>query len=309
MPTILTDEDLDNDTAMGVALEAIDASLRVKAEGLLIAPPRHVVPFAPSGSLFLTIGGTGGDNGLAGFRAYTSFDQAKHDQVVAVWHTETGALQGLVLGRRLGELRTGAIGGIAIKLLAREDATTIGVIGGGRQAFMQIAAAKHLRPISAVKVYSRSAENRESFAEQVTAQFELPAEPAESAEEAVADADIVICGTTATSPVLEAAWLKPGTHVTSVGPKMAGASEIGTDLAGRARIIATDSVAQCHAYDKPFFLDGTPDADRLMELDRILVGESPRRESEEDITLFCSTGLAGTEVYVAARLLAALSGG
>ena len=308
MTTILTDHDLDNDAAMGLALEAIDKVLRIKAEGLLIAPPRHVVPFQPSGSMSFTIGGTAGDLGLAGFRAYCDFDQARHDQVVAVWHCETGALAGVVLGRRLGELRTGAIGGIAIKLMSRPDSATLGVVGAGRQAFMQIAAARQLRPLTRVKVYSRDADNRTRFADKIAEPFELEAEPVETARDAVRDVDIVVTATPSTSPVIEAGWLAPGTHVTSVGPKLDGASEIGLDIARAAAVIATDSAAQAHGYGKPFFLKGDAGGPKMVELDEILVGDAAGRPDEQAITLFCSTGLAGTEVHLAARLIAAMGG-
>ena len=205
-------------------------------------------------------------------------------------------------------MRTGAIGGIAIKLMSRPDSATLGVVGAGRQAFMQIAAARQLRPLTRVKVYSRDADNRTRFADKIAEPFELEAEPVETARDAVRDVDIVVTATPSTSPVIEAGWLAPGTHVTSVGPKLDGASEIGLDIARAAAVIATDSAAQAHGYGKPFFLNGDAGGPKMVELDEILVGDAAGRPDEQAITLFCSTGLAGTEVHLAARLIAAMGG-
>jgi alanine dehydrogenase len=128
-----------------------------------------------------------------------------------------------------------------------------------------------------------------------------------SVEAAVRDAAIVIGATDSLQPVIQAAWIAPGTHVTTIGPKSHGQHELDLGVADRAAIIATDSPAQIAAYDPPFFLQGTPHMDRMVSLAAIVAGKSGGRKSAEDITLFCSTGLAGTEVLLADRLLDASS--
>jgi ornithine cyclodeaminase len=100
--------------------------------------------------------------------------------------------------------------------------------------------------------------------------------------------------------VLETAWLKPGAHVNSVGPKFTGAHEMPLDIVEVCQVIATDSLAQATAYAKPFFIE---DLDRVAGLDQIVAGRINGRRSENDITLFCSVGLAGTEVVLANELL------
>lgn len=298
---ILNDGDIDLVASMPVALAAIETALRAKAAGDLVAPPRHRVAFPGSGSLFFTIGG---DTHVAGFRVYDTFGGPAHGQLTAVWSAETGELTGLVLGERLGEIRTGAIGGIAIRHMSAPDAATIGIIGTGQQARAQLIAAAAVRPLTRARVFSRrNPAGRMIFAEEMTRALGFPVEVASSAEAAVRDADIVVCATTSDSPVIAAAWLKPGTHVNTVGPKTVAAHEIGSDVAERATVIATDSLVQTRSYTSPFFLQGA-DADRMVELAAIVTGETPGRRSGTDITLFCSVGLAGTEVLVADRLLA-----
>jgi len=263
------------------------------------------VAFPGFGNLIFTIGGVTGSTALAGFRVYDTFDSgdAPHTQVVAVWDAKGGMLQGIILGKRLGDLRTGAIGGLAIRNMARADATTLGLIGTGAQARTQIAAAAAVRQLRAVRVYSRKEENRRAFADEMGGTLDLNITPAGSAREAVAGADIVICATSSDSPVIEASWLAPGAHINMLGHKTTDRHELGLDVAERAAVIATDSPAQTRAYGAPFFLEGTPHRARMVDLADLIAGTAAGRQSAEAITLFCSAGLAGTEVLVGHALL------
>src|SRR5262249_37408145 len=156
------------------------------------------------------------DMPLAGFRVYDTFAEGDADrpQVVAVWDIAGGALQGLVLGTRLGELRTGAIGGVAIRCMAGAEAAVVGGVGSGAQARTQLMAAAAVRRLRDVRVYSRSSDRRRAFASEMRAQLGLTVTPVAAAQDAVAAADIVICATDSAVPVIEATWLKPGAHVT-----------------------------------------------------------------------------------------------
>lgn len=128
-------------------------------------------------------------------------------------------------------------------------------------------------------------------------------QPVGSIKEAVHDADIVICATSSQSPIIKACDLKPGAHVNTVGPKTILGHEVGGDIAARAGIIATDSKEQTRAYAAPFFLNGSGHEERMVELSDLMVGRVRGRMSEQEISLFCSVGLAGTGVAVAAALL------
>jgi ornithine cyclodeaminase len=126
---------------------------------------------------------------------------------------------------------------------------------------------------------------------------------ADSPEEVIRFADVLICATTSTSPVLDARWVQPGTHVNTLGPKFKGMSEIPYELAQKSQVIATDSLQQADSYPEPFFLLNTREHDRMVDVSEIVVGRQSGRLSLNDVTLFCSVGLAGTEVVVADRAL------
>ncbi|HET6221991.1 MAG TPA: hypothetical protein VFE11_07485 [Dongiaceae bacterium] len=301
--TILTDADVAARADMRALIAVIERALRAKAAGRLVAPPRHRVEFDDRGALVFTVGGVIGDGDLAGFRAYETFQGPADSraQLVAVWNSATGAFKGIVVGDLLGAVRTGAIGGAAIKAMARADARVLAIIGSGLQARTQAWAAAAARPLAEIRVYSRSGDNRRRFAAEIAARLGAAVIDCEAAQQAVAGADIVICATTSTSPVIDAAWLAPGAHVTTIGPKVKGQQELGLDVAARAGLIATDSPAQTVALD--FFLDGTAHAARMIDLADIVAGRHSGRTGDDMVTLFCSAGLAGTEVLVADALL------
>lgn len=309
---VLFDEEVRRLAGMGALIPVVEECLRAKAAGRLTAPPRHAVTFGDHGRLVFTVGGIEAPKGtvadgsaIAGFRAYETFagPGKERGQVVAVWDSVSGNLLGLVVGEALGPLRTGAIGGVAIRHMARADARICAVIGAGIQAETQLLAAAAVRRLTSVRVFSRSIENRARFARRMAERLDLPVRPAASARDAVEGAHVVLCATTSARPVFDAAWLAPGAHVTTVGPKIAGSHELPVEIGARAGLIATDSPEQLRAYPGGHFLTGTPGAARMLDLADLVAGGGPDREPD-GISLFCSTGLAGTEVAVAAHLLA-----
>ena len=199
--------------------------------------------------------------------------------------------------------RSGAIGGVAVKMLARADADSVAIIGSGAQARTQLQAAAAVRKLKSVRIYSRTAEDRAHFAAEMGRKLGLEIRSCESVEAAVQDVAIVVCATDSTQPVIRAEWIAPGTHVTTIGPKQQGQHELDLDIALGADVIATNSPAQIAAYDPLFFLQGTLHMDRVIDLADIVAGKHEGRRSADSITLFCSAGLAGTEVMLADRLL------
>lgn len=306
-PMILSDDDVQRLADMGLAIDAIEAALKARAAGKFIAPPRSTVTFAERGSLVFTTGGSTGDPALAGFRVRSDFhsDKAIDDQIVAVWNIESARLEGLLFGQNVGSIRTGAIGGVAIRHMARPDATIAAVIGTGRQAATQIAAAARVRDLREIRVFSRSSENRAAFAEAMAARLGVSTLAAKSAQAAVDGADIVIVATNSKTPVIERDWLKTGVHINTLGPKTKNGAEIGVDIAQHAALLATDSPEQIASLAHPFFLAGTPAMDRMVDIAEIAVGHAPGRTEPKALSLFYSVGLAGTEVMVAAAILAA----
>ncbi len=300
---ILTDEDVDCVLTMADAVRKMEDALREQAAGTLVAPPRFHVDTA-GGSLVFTAGAATGPENLIGFRVYDTFKGEAPDrtQLTAVFDAKTGGFRGLIVGERIGAIRTGALGGAAVKHLARPDARFAGVLGSGRQARTQVAAVAAVRQIEQVSVYSPNPGHAERFAAEIRGSLGLSASALASARQVVENADVLICATNSPQPVFDPAWLRPGTHINTLGPKLASAHELDPGVASRARVIATDSLAQVDAYPEPFFLAGA-DRGRMVELSAVITGQAPGRTGQDDITLFCSVGLAGTEVVLAGEVL------
>jgi len=301
---ILGDADLDRLVPMKDAVKVIEEGLRAHGEGNLVAPPRHWVKFA-HGSLGFTIGGCDVDGGSVGFRVYSVFEGgAESDtQATLVFDSRTGGLKGAVFGDRLGIVRTGAIGGVALKYLANRSSERIGVLGSGPQAWAQLEGAMTQLPIRRVRVFSPTREHRGEFAQRAATTFSVDAKAVETPRKAVDDSEVVICSTTSATPVLESGWVHPGLHITTMGRKTKTHHEIDVGVAEKAVVLATDSLAQIRAYSEPHLLEGTPSWNRILELSDIVTGKSRGRINAAQVTLFLSTGIAGTEVLLAAEAL------
>ncbi|MBB5233790.1 ornithine cyclodeaminase family protein [Deinococcus budaensis] len=293
MTRLLTDADVHAFPILA-ALDALREALRAHARGTLSAPAR-----LHAANLAFTVGALsgGGRQGVLGFRAYHTLDAPHDDQLVAVWDAATGKLEGVVVGSALGPLRTACLGAVAADLLARPDARTLGLIGSGVQARAHALAVAQVRSLTRVRVYSRSAQRREALAHDLRARG-LPAEAVGSAQEAAGGSDLLTLATNSPVPVIESGWLEPGTHVTTLGPKERERHEFPADLANRAGLIVTDSPAQLGAYPGGHLLAGAP----VKALSTVLEA-GYLRPSPDDITLFLSVGLAGTEVALAHALL------
>jgi alanine dehydrogenase len=300
---ILEDADVRRLLDPAMAIAAVRESLIAHHAGALIAPPRLAASLG-DGDLMFTVGRLAGTG--YGFRVYGTMPSDHDDQITVVYDDATGRINGAITGDFFGAARTGAIGAVAVDVLARPDAGTLGLIGTGKQAWTQLWAIRAVRPLREVRVYGRDAERRDAFTRRARSELSLPAVSVADPETAVAGADIVLLATSSTTPVIEAGWVAAGAHVTTLGPKQAGAHECPADLAERAGLILTDSPAQLDAYPKPFFLAG-PARDRVGALGAAAAAAAPARRGADEITLFCSVGLAGTEIAVAVALLRSAS--
>lgn len=293
MIRVLTDADV-HAFPIPAALAAVRAALRAHADGTLTSPPR-----LHAADLTFTAGAlsAGDGEGVLGFRAYHTLDTPQDDQLVAVWDTRTGRLTGVVVGSALGPLRTACLGAIAADCLAGPEAHVLGLIGSGVQARAHALAVAQVRSLTRVQVYSREPARREALAQDLRGQG-LPARAVDNAEEVARTSDLLTLATNSSTPVIESDWIQPGTHVTTLGPKERERHEFPADLAQRAALIVTDSPAQLSAYPGGHLLAGAS----VTALSTLLQTREVLRDPD-DVTLFLSVGLAGTEVVLARALL------
>ncbi|MGW0518103.1 ornithine cyclodeaminase family protein [Crossiella sp. NPDC003009] len=291
MTTVLDDAAILARLTPALAVSAMREAVLSAERGDLLAPSR-----VHAGAQTFTAGRLIGQ--WYGFRSYATHLDAP--QLVALHAEPSGELLGLAVGKELGNHRTGALGGLAVDLLARPEARTVGLVGAGAQAWTQVWAISGVRELAGVRVFSRDPGRRRAFAERVRAELGVAAEAVCSAREAVVERDIVVLATSAGAPVIEAGWISAGTAVTTVGPKQVGRAEFGVDLVERADAVFTDSPAQLDGYRPSALLAGR----EVVSLGAVASGTQVGRRAAEDVTLYASVGLAGTEPFLLSRLLA-----
>ncbi|WP_422770751.1 ornithine cyclodeaminase family protein [Plantactinospora sp. WMMC1484] len=299
MTVFITDAEVAARLDAATAVRAIRDALLAAHRGRLVAPPRVAAPLT-GGRLVFTAGQLVGE--WYGFRSYDTLGHADGEQVVALHEAGSGRIRAVAVGAEIGSRLTGALGAVAVDSLARPDATTLGVIGAGGQAWAQVSAIAAVRRLREVTVFCRTPAGREKFAARVRAELGIPARPVPTGPEAVRGRDLVVLATTSPTPVISATDLSPGSHLNTVGHKQLGRAEFGTDLLDRAELLVTDSLAQAGAYDPPMLATVGAYAGRLRSLGAALAGTVAGRTTADQVTVFCSVGLAGGEAFLLDRL-------
>jgi alanine dehydrogenase len=303
VPLLLSEADVRALLTMPIALEAVEAAFRRLGEGAAIVHPRrrlHLEGF----SYLHYMAAADGAGGYEGLKIYTSSRDGLRF-MIPLFRAKTGELLAILEGDYLGQMRTGAATGLATRLLAREDAHIVGIIGTGLQAKTQLEAIAAVHKVERIRVFGRDPERREKFAREMTAKLRLPVEAASTAEEAVRDAEILVTATTTVTPVVESRWVRPGTHINAVGANFPQKRELDSETVARAGAIFVDSCEQAkmEAGDLIQSFQEVPDRwANVKELALLVAGRVPGRTSRGQITLFKSSGIAIEDIVTAGRV-------
>ena len=216
---------------------------------------------------------------------------------------DTGELLAVINASAVTALRTAAVSAVATRLLAREDATILAVIGAGTQARTHIEAIPCVRPISKIRIVSRTRKKAEQLA--ASSQATIPIEVMDSVQKAIHGADIIVTATSSREPVFERSWIAGGAHINAVGSSIAVAREIDSKTMGDAAIFV-DRRESTLNESGDFLMalrDGVVTAESIRgEIGEVITGVRTGRRSPSEITLFKSLGLA-TEDLAAAQYL------
>lgn len=287
---------------MPLAIEAVEAAHRELSLGKAVDIPRQRTRL-PQTALHILQGALPGVDAI-GYKAYTS-NRSGVRFLVHVSSASTGILRVVLEADYLGMMRTGAASGVATRWLARPEAEILGVFGSGWQSEGHIEAIAAVRPLRRVKVFSRNAERLAAFCTKMSERLKIEVVPAASPEETVRGSDIVSTITTAATPLFDANWLSPGTHINAAGSNSVIRREVGEDVLRISRPIVVDSVetALKEAGDLlPMLEKGRLNERQLVELGDVIIGRHPGRSTPEEITLFESQGMAIQDISVAVRL-------
>jgi alanine dehydrogenase len=210
---------------------------------------------------------------------------------------ETGAPVAIMDGTYLTDIRTGAAGGIAAKYLARKDSKVIGMVGTGNQAKTQLEALFEVFKPELVRITSRTKESCKQFIQEAANFVSCEVRYEENIEK-VCDCDILVTTTPSRKPIIKAKWIKEGTHINAIGADAVGKEELDPELLIRSKIVVDDIVQALHSgeVNVPLSKHYISENDIHAQLGEVITGSKPGRTSEDEITIFDSTGLAIQDV-------------
>src|SRR5262245_37783920 len=297
MPVLyLTEDDVRQVLTMEMALEAVETGLKKISLDEAMNIPRSRCQ--TDHSVLHVMSAAGKTLGVMGFKAYvTNRRGAKFH--VHLFDGKTGEHVAWMQADYLGQVRTGAASGLATKHLARQDCSSVGVFGSGKQARTQLVAVCKVRPIRHVSVFSPNEERRKNFAAEMSRECGVEVVPVARPEEAAHGLDVVITATSAREPILKGDWISPGEHLNIIGSNFLSKAEIDVATGKRANRIVIDSKDQGRLEAGDFHAameEGVLHWSKVHELGNIIAGRLPGRERPEEITLFKSLGLAIEDV-------------
>ncbi|WP_301102623.1 ornithine cyclodeaminase family protein [Propionivibrio sp.] len=302
MSLFLSETDVRQLLTMPMAIEAVEEAHRELALGHAVDIPRQRTRL-PQTALHILQGALP-EHDAIGYKAYTS-NRSGVRFLVHVFSASTGVLRVVLEANLLGMMRTGAASGVATRWLARPDAEILGVFGSGWQSAGHIEAIAAVRPLRRVKVFARNPERLKAFCVQMSERLEIEVVPASSAEETVCGSDIVSTVTTSATPLFDAKWLSPGTHINAAGSNSLIRREVSEDVLSVTSLIVVDSMESAlkEAGDLlPMLEKGRLNERTLIELGAVITGRHPGRSTPAEITLFESQGMAIQDLALAVRL-------
>lgn len=304
MPALyLTEADVRHLADMRTALDAVRRAFVALGEGQAENVPRRRA--AAPGVMLHNMHAAAGYLGVVGAKVYTT-TKAGFQFHVLIYDAATGSLSAMIEADHLGRLRTGAASGVATELMARPEASTVGLFGAGRQARTQLEAACAVRRLSRVDVFSRNADRCANFAEEMSRQLDVEVVPALRPDLAAMEKDIIITATASKTPVFEGRLIGEGTHLNVVGSNFLQKAEIDVDTVRQADIIVCDSIEACK-LEAGDFVDaieaGVTCYKNMQELADVVTGKATGRATADDITLFKSVGLAIEDVALGYEVL------
>jgi ornithine cyclodeaminase len=228
----------------------------------------------------------------------------RHNSTIVLLDQQTGRLGAVIEAGKVNGYRTAAADAVAADLLARKDAKVLAIFGAGNQAGFEVAALARIRPIETVLVVAGPSPRRNAIIEQLRAQG-LEAYDV-SAEDAVRQADIVVTATPSREPLFQADWVRDGAHVVSMGSDAPGKQELPTELFSKASLFCDLPSQSVQIGDFQHVREeigaGTL---HVTPIGDVIEGRAPGRRSDEEITVFDSSGISLQDLYMADALIRA----
>jgi len=288
--------------------DAMAEVLAAHARGEARMPLRSMVPFEGAAGFMATMPAwRGGDDPVFSLKSLVivAGNPARgldtHQGTVTLFDGSTGEPRAILDASAVTEVRTAAVSAVATRVLAREDARVLAILGAGVQGRSHLRALVPVREFEEARVYAPSREHAQAVADG-------RATVASSAEEAVRGADVVVTATSSSQPVISRAWLAPGAHVNAVGASVPSARELDleTVVDGALFCDSRESLRNEAGEFRLALEQGAISGEDHVraELGEVLAGMAPGRTGPDELTVFRSLGLAVEDLAAAVRAVA-----
>jgi ornithine cyclodeaminase/alanine dehydrogenase-like protein (mu-crystallin family) len=308
---VLTQAQIQGLLSMQVCMELMEEALTALARGAALNPLRTIMRLADGNGLLGMMPGSLESRGVFGLKVIGVLpknhgtEHDSHQGLVLLFDSEHGLPRAILDASEITAVRTAATSGLATRLLAREDAGDLAILGTGVQAASHLEAMLCARRLRRVRVFSPTRSRLEEFAARASRKHGLRVEPMESVRAAVDGADLICTVTTSLEPILLGDWLAPGSHVNAVGACTRNARELDSLAVQRSRLFVDrrESVLnEAGDFLIPKSEGVFADEHIRGELGDVLLGRSAGRRSADEITLFKSLGIAVEDLVVASHL-------
>jgi ornithine cyclodeaminase/alanine dehydrogenase-like protein (mu-crystallin family) len=284
-----------------VALDSLEDVFTSHSNGEVQISPRSRIPYElPGGGSYNVMSATWGVRGIAGHKTFAIGSGGSNVHAMLYGHDGEGLLA-IIEARLLGQIRTGAVSGIATKYLAKKSSSTVGIIGSGKQAQTQLEAVSKVRSVRSVRVFSRTPAHRKSFAAMMSPRLGLEVIPVDTAQFAVDGADVVITITNSVAPVVTGDLVEPGVHVNAAGGNSGMSRELDADVIAKSDLVCVDDLFQAREYSGELIgaaEEGRFSWDQVVSLSDVVAGRATGRTDDRQVTLFKSTGVAFADLAV-----------
>ena len=302
MAIFLSEADITSLVTINDAIDAVSEVFKIRGDGDVINPPRQQIDI-PSGYLRLTSAIVNPMKKIAVKVSSSMVFDSHSGRTLLLIDSDTGRVDAIIEVFRLGALRTAAASGVGTKLLARDDADSIGVFGTGRQAKTQVSAVAAVRPIKKVLAIGRNKQRLEAFCTGMTAELDIPVIAASDPLQLYQCA-VLVAATTSAEPVIFGEHLKSGTHINAIGANRLERREMDDEVLKRCTLVTVDNKVQAKKESAVLLRaveQGSLTWDDVRELGDVMTGTGADKRTPEAITLYNSHGVAMEDVALATK--------
>jgi ornithine cyclodeaminase len=292
-------------------ISVMERTFQSLAAGECLQPLRNLMWLPDKSGILGMMPGYAGSQEILGIKVITIFHAnhalglPSHQGTVMLFDAKQGTPILLLDAATITAIRTAAVSALATRLLAREDATHLAILGTGEQAEQHAHAIALVRPLTAITIWGRNEMHAAAFAHKLGSGHDIPIHVASSAQEAVEDADIICTVTSSPQPILLGEWIPEGAHVNAVGSCTPVTRELDTKAVLRSRLYTDryeslfNEAGEFLIPKKEGFLN---EAAVQGELGEVLTGTKPGRGNAAEITLFKSLGIAAEDLFAARHI-------